>query len=79
MGERRYAAFLSYSSVDGRFAKELHRRLENFVLPASLRADTLPGASKKRRIYPVFRDREELPSGNLAPQIEIVSIACALA
>ncbi|MGD9980912.1 MAG: TIR domain-containing protein [Hyphomonadaceae bacterium] len=67
----RYAAFISYSSKDGGFAKRLHRALERYAVPRSLgRFDLLGGGGKRNRIYPVFRDREELPAGELGPQIQ---------
>jgi hypothetical protein len=66
----RYAAFISYSSKDARFAKRLHRALEGYGIPAALGKFDLTGSGKKNRIYPVFRDREELPSGELGVAIE---------
>lgn len=66
----RYAAFISYSSKDAAFAKRLHRALEGYGIPASLGTFDLIGEGKKNRIYPVFRDREELPAGDLAERIE---------
>jgi formylglycine-generating enzyme required for sulfatase activity len=67
----RYAAFISYSSKDATFAKRLHRALEAYGIPSSLgRFDILGRGGKPNRIYPVFRDREELPAGELASRIE---------
>jgi formylglycine-generating enzyme required for sulfatase activity/regulator of sirC expression with transglutaminase-like and TPR domain len=66
----RYAAFISYSSADARFAQRLHRALESYGIPASLGQFDLIGGGKKNRIYPVFRDREELSAGHLGDQIE---------
>jgi tetratricopeptide (TPR) repeat protein len=67
----RYAAFISYSSKDARFARRLHGALEHYGIPASLGKFEIVGAGAKRnRIYPVFRDREELSAGQLGEQIE---------
>lgn len=66
----RYAAFVSYSSKDSDFARRLHRALENYGIPSSLGALSPSGSRKRNRIYPVFRDREELSAGQLGGQIE---------
>jgi WD40 repeat protein len=59
VGSAKYWAFISYSHQDDTWARWLHRRLERYVVPRRLRAQRpdLP-----RRLYPVFRDREELPT-----------------
>lgn len=67
----RYAAFVSYSSKDAAFAAKLHRALEHYGIPTTLgKFDLLGQGGKQNRIYPVFRDREELPAGNLTEEIE---------
>jgi hypothetical protein len=66
----RYAAFISYSSKDAKFAQRLHRALESYGIPSSLGKFDLIGGGKANRIYPVFRDREELSAGHLGDQIE---------
>ena len=69
----RYAAFISYSSEDAAFARRLHRALESFSIPTQLgRIDVLGGGDRKylNRIAPVFKDREELPSGSLGELLE---------
>lgn len=66
----RYAAFISYSSKDARFARRLHRALERYGIPSSLGKFDLIGGGKRNRIYPVFRDREELAAGHLGDVIE---------
>ncbi len=66
----RYAAFISYSSKDAAFAQKLHRALESYGIPSALgKFDLLEGAGKRNRIYPVFRDREELAAGDLSERI----------
>lgn len=66
----RYAAFISYSSKDAAFAKRLHRALEAYRIPKSLGPFDVIGGGKPNRIYPVFRDREELAAGRLGEMIE---------
>lgn len=62
----RYRAFLSYSHRDAALVARLHRRLETYVVPRSLRGPAVPA-----RIHPVFRDRDELASaGQLSCSIE---------
>lgn len=52
-----YAAFLSYNQRDIAWARQLHRRLESYRLPnGAVRADG------KRKLGPIFRDRDELPA-----------------
>jgi Tfp pilus assembly protein PilF len=59
----RYRAFISYSHADEKLAARLHRKLENYRLPRSLRQQQKfaadPGSA---RLKPVFRDRDELSS-----------------
>ncbi len=52
----RYWAFISYSHRDADWAAWLHGALERFRVPGGL------GPEVPRRLLPVFRDREELPS-----------------
>ena len=58
--QRRYRAFISYAHSDERWARWLQRALETYRLPRSLRAKypQLPA-----RLFPIFRDRDELASG----------------
>ncbi|GAB2652775.1 TIR domain-containing protein [Arenimonas aestuarii] len=59
--ERRYRAFISYSHADAEAARWLQRALERYRPPAALRASRpdLPA-----RLYPVFRDQDELASAH---------------
>ena len=57
----RYRAFISYSHGDEASARWLQRALEGYRLPASLRLSH-PGLPA--RLYPIFRDRDELASGH---------------
>ncbi len=60
-GPRRYKAFISYSHDDERWARWLQRALEGYRLPNRLRKrhPKLPA-----RLFPIFRDRDELASGH---------------
>jgi hypothetical protein len=57
----KYWAFISYSHSDSAWAEWLHRAIETYRVPTRLRrrggAEAFP-----RSLYPVFRDRDELPS-----------------
>lgn len=69
-GLYRYAAFISYSSKDKDFAERLHRFLESFSIPSSLGNFDLIGDGKKNRIFPVFRDKDELTTGDLSESLQ---------
>jgi len=67
MGERepfevRYTAFLSYSHRDAAAAGRLHRRLETYRLPRRLIGTETARGTVPVRLWPIFRDREELPA-----------------
>ena len=57
---RHYRAFISYSHSDEQWARWLQRALEKYKLPKTFRQShpELPD-----RLYPIFRDRDELASG----------------
>lgn len=66
----KYRAFISYSHRDKQWGDWLHRSLETFRIPAQFRSKISSSDSISRRLYPVFRDREELPtSSDLGGQI----------
>jgi len=54
----RYAAFISYSHRDRKWAEWLHRSIERYRPPRHLSAGSLPA------LRPVFLDRAELPSSS---------------
>jgi len=58
----RYTAFLSYSHKDAAAAGRLHRRLETYRLPRRLVGTTGARGPVPERLWPIFRDREELPA-----------------
>lgn len=60
----KYWAFLSYSHRDHKIARWLHHSLETYRIPKQLvgrmgRCEPVPS-----RLFPVFRDREELPTSS---------------
>jgi len=62
--EYKYKAFISYSHKDEKWGRWLHRGIEGYRTPRSLVGrDTLYGPVPKR-LYPLFRDREELPTAS---------------
>ena len=66
----RYAAFLSYSHADARWAQWLHGRLEAYRVPARLVGTPGPEGPIGPRLGTVFRDRDELPTaGDLGTTI----------
>src|SRR5688572_538119 len=61
-GKPRYTAFLSYSHKDAADAARLHRRLETYRLPRRLVGTPTARGPVPARLWPIFRDREELPA-----------------
>jgi len=57
----KYRAFISYSHKDEKFGKWLHKALERYRVPKRLAAEDSYKGEIPRRIFPVFRDRDELP------------------
>jgi hypothetical protein len=60
--ETRYRAFLSYSHKDAAAAGRLHRRLEAYRIPRRLVGRETARGPVPARLWPIFRDREELPA-----------------
>jgi len=60
--EKKYWAFISYSHQDKKWGDWLHKKLETYKIPKTLIASAEAGKVIPKRIYPIFRDREELPS-----------------
>ncbi len=60
--EVRYTAFLSYSHKDAAAAGRLHRRLEAYRMPRRLVGMETARGPVPPRLWPIFRDREELPA-----------------
>ncbi len=61
----KYNAFISYSHQDEKFGKWLHKSLEGYKIPKELyiKYSDLP-----KKLYPIFRDREELPTSSSLSQ-----------
>ncbi|HVG32837.1 MAG TPA: toll/interleukin-1 receptor domain-containing protein [Pyrinomonadaceae bacterium] len=61
----KYWAFISYSHQDEAWARWLHKSLETYKVPRKLVGRPLEIGTETgtvpRRIFPIFRDREELP------------------
>lgn len=58
----KYWAFISYSHADRVWGNWLHRGLEMFAVPRALAGRESRDGKVPRRIFPIFRDVEELPS-----------------
>jgi len=59
-----YKAFISYNSADKDFAKWLHGQLEAYRLPWSVTKQLEREGKKAGRLFPIFRDREEMTAGS---------------
>ena len=64
----RYVAFISYSHLDESWASWLHKRLETYQGHKKLiGTPNRYGESVPRRLFPVFRDRDELEGASDLP------------
>jgi hypothetical protein len=64
LGMKRYWAFISYSHADTKVAGWLHKALEGFKIPTPLIGTESRNGVVPKRIFPVFRDRDELPTSS---------------
>jgi tetratricopeptide (TPR) repeat protein len=62
MTKANYFAFISYSHVDKKWSRWLHRKLESYKIPKNLVGQATSGGHIPARLTPIFRDREDLPS-----------------
>lgn len=62
MTQRHYSAFISYSHADEAFATKLHSFLESWRTPRKLVGKPNRDGGVPKRLFPVFRDRNELPT-----------------
>jgi hypothetical protein len=60
----KYWAFISYSHADEEWAKWLHKSLETYRVPRKLVGRKAPAGEIPRRLFPIFRDRDELPGAS---------------
>lgn len=69
--QKNYWAFISYSHQDREWGDWIHKGLETFKVPKSIvGTPSKRGGEIPERLFPIFRDREELPtSTNLGMQI----------
>jgi tetratricopeptide (TPR) repeat protein len=58
----RYQAYVSYSHLDEKWAVWLHKKLETYRVPRQLVGRKTACGVIPKRIAPIFRDREELPT-----------------
>ena len=58
----KYRAFISYSHQDQIWARWLHKALETYRVPSRLVGTSTAAGVIPRRLTPLFRDRDELPS-----------------
>ena len=56
----KYWAFISYSHHDKRWGDWLHKSLETYRVPKALVGKPSPDGVVPARVFPIFRDREEL-------------------
>ncbi len=59
-----YKAFISYSHVNKAWGEWLHKAIETYVIPRKLVGTPGRDGPVPKRLFPVFRDREELPSSH---------------
>jgi len=62
MDAPKYRAFISYSHRDARWASWLHATLESYRPPKPLIGRVTERGEVPKRLTPIFKDREELPS-----------------
>ena len=69
----KYRAFITYAHEDENQARWLRRKLESFPVPKNLVGKKGKFGKIPSRLYPIFRDRDELPgSAQLGSVIEHV-------
>ncbi len=61
---KKYWAFLSYSHQDTKVCEWLHQSLESYRVPRRLIGRETRDGSIPTRLFPVFRDRDELPGSS---------------
>ena len=76
----KYRAFISYSHTDRKWGDWLHKALETYHVPRRLIGRESRDGTIPARLFPIFRDREELPvSADLSSNInEALRESCYL-
>ena len=59
---KKYWAFISYSHKDKKWGDWLHKALETYRVPKKLVGTLGREGAVPKRVFPIFRDREELPT-----------------
>jgi tetratricopeptide (TPR) repeat protein len=62
--QTQYRAFISYSHADARQARAIHRFIEAYSIPNHLVGRETSRGKIPKRLRPVFKDREELPTAS---------------
>ncbi|MDT3322223.1 TIR domain-containing protein [Shewanella sp. SP1S2-4] len=62
MTQYKYKAFISYSHRDKLWGDWLHKSLEKYSIPKALRGKPNRDGKVPDKLFPIFRDREELPT-----------------
>ena len=71
MNSFKYRAFLTYAHKDEERARWLRKKLEDFRVPKHLIGQNSTFGPIPSRLYPIFRDRDELAgAAQLGPLIE---------
>ena len=60
----KYWAFISYSHADEEWAKWLHKSIETYRVPRKLVGRETANGALPKKLFPVFRDRDELPGAS---------------
>ncbi len=60
----KYWAFISYSHADEEWAKWLHKSIETYRVPRKIVGRETPDGEIPKRLFPIFRDRDELPGAS---------------
>ena len=58
----KYRAFISYSHQDAKWGDWLHKALETYSVPKAIRGKANRDGKVPDKLFPIFRDREELPT-----------------
>jgi hypothetical protein len=60
----KFWAFISYSHADEEWARWLHKSIETYRVPRKLVGRETANGALPKRLFPVFRDRDELPGAS---------------